>query len=137
MQRVQYKMYVDDFGWLDCCHVGPMIPSEEPEEEPEVPLNKFELMDFSYEASVELQESFDAINAVWSTIADAFATLARETLAPCLECFSGIQEWLSSVDVEEKHFDGVYSKPKMKEYFKMQPNICNLNNKIRKVRNLL
>ena len=94
-------------------------------------------MDFSYEASVELQESFDAMNVIWLSIAEAFADLALDILAPCLECFSGIQEWWISVGVEEKHFDGVYNRPKMREYFKMQPNVCNLNNKIRKARNLL
>ena len=45
-------------------------------------------MDFSYEASVELQESFDAMNVIWLSIAEAFADLARDILAPCLECFS-------------------------------------------------
>ena len=135
MQRVQYKMYVDDFGWIDCWHVGQMIPSEEPEEEPEIPLNKFGSMDFSYEASVELQESFDAINAVWSVFAEAFVNIALETLRPIYDYLADIFENYY-VGKSERHFDGVYNRPKMREYFKMQPNICNLNNKIRKARNL-
>lgn len=41
------------------------------------------------------------------------------------------------IDFEKKHFDGFYSRPKMNEYFNMHPNVCNLNNKIKKARNLL
>lgn len=136
MQRVQYKMYVDDFGWLDCCHVGPMIPSEEPEEEPEKSLNQFELMGYSHEASVILQESYESTKALWECFADAFVTIARDIMKPIEDCFYELFRTFD-YELDKKHFDGAYSKPKMKEYFKMQPNICNLNNKIRKVRNLL
>lgn len=38
---------------------------------------------------------------------------------------------------DSRHFDGVYSKPKMKEYYRNRPNIYNINNHIRKARNLL
>lgn len=41
------------------------------------------------------------------------------------------------INFEKKHFDGFYSRPKMNECFKMHPNVCNLNNKIKKARNLL
>ena len=139
--RARFQMHVEDLGWIDCCHVEPINSSEDwrdyPEPEEKIVCDQFELMGFSYEASVQLQASFDATNAICSTVAEAFVNILRVIMEPIEDCFYKMFRDLDSLVIKEKHFDGVYNRPKMREYFKMQPNVCNLNNKIRKARNLL
>ena len=137
MRTMYFKMHVEDIGLVDCVSVEPIQSldwRDHPEEEPE--LNQFELMGYSHEASIVLQDCYESTKALWECFADAFENFSRTIMKPIEDAF---YELFDSCYVEKdvKHFDGVYSKPKMMEYFKMQPNVCNLNNKIRKARNLL
>lgn len=144
MQMMYFKIHVEDVGWVDC--VTPIKEIDEPEpldidfsivgKCENFDMNRFELMGYSHEASIILQDCYESTKALWECFADAFENFSRMILKPIEDCFEKMfGDWY--VGKNEKHFDGVYSKPKMMEYFKMQPNVCNLNNKIRKARNLL
>lgn len=130
---VSFKMHVEDFGWVDCVTPIKWIDESEPLD---LDINRFELMGYSHEASIVLQNCYESTKALWECFADAFESFSRTIMKPIEDYFYEMfEDWY--VGKEEKHFDGIYSKPKMMEYFKMQPNVCNLNNKIRKARNLL
>jgi len=54
------------------------------------------------------------------------------------ECITYLDKLFSSWEPKSKrHFEGIYSRPKMEEYYKRQPNQINLNKNIRKARNRL
>ena len=144
MQTMYFKMHVEDIGWVDCVTPIKVVDEPEPQEIAfsiigkceNFDMNRFELMGYSHEVSIVLQDCYESTKALWECFADAFESFSRTILKPIEDCFEKMfGDWY--VGKDEKHFDGVYSKPKMMEYFKMQPNVCNLNNKIRKARNLL
>lgn len=96
--------------------------------------NKYELMGWSHDASLILiaaEEFGEAITVIANQIARAFA--------PTMDFICDFWDELKEIDYynTEKHFDGVYYKPKMFEYYKTRPNAVNLNHKIRKARNSL
>ena len=65
MQKMYFKMHVEDVGWVDCVSVEPIQSldwRDYPEEEPE--LNRFELMGYSHEASIILQDCYESTKAL-------------------------------------------------------------------------
>jgi len=96
--------------------------------------NKYELLGWSHDASLILlaaEEFGEAMTVIANQIARAFA--------PTMDFVCELWDDLNDNDFynSKKHFDGVYYKPKMFEYYKTRPNAVNLNHKIRKVRNSL
>ena len=117
-----------------CVGELPLASPVNPDADEDYEFNKYELMGYSHETSLILQ----AADAFGKSISEVFAQLAR-AFCPIVDYITELWDGLELVNasIEKKHFDGVYSKPKMFEYYKTRPNVLNLNSRIRKVRNLL
>jgi len=106
-----------------------------PDADDEYEFNKYELMGYSHEASLILLAS-DAFGEAMQSVCEQLT----RAFNPFVTLMSEYWDDLRTIDFrvcDDRHFDGVYSKPKMFEYYKNRPTALNLNSRIRKVRNLL
>ena len=117
-----------------CVGELPLASPVNPDADEDYECNKYELMGYSHEASLILQ----AADAFGKSISEVCAQLAR-AFCPVVDYITELWNSLESFEIynDDRHFDGVYNKPKMFEYYKTRPNVLNLNSRIRKVRNLL
>lgn len=118
-----------------CVGELPLASPVNPDADEEYEFNKYELMGYSHEVSLILL-SFDAFGEAMQSVCEQLT----RAFNPFVTSMSEYWDDLRTIDFcvcNDRHFDGVYSKPKMFEYYKTRPNALNLNRRIRKVRNLL